>query len=275
MITLNGVIGQSLRIPLFSSNLATSLTISSFSFDAALDGAYLTSFVTDYSVSLAEIDSSNYAKAYSLSITPIKEGVLVLTISYSSYEQTYVIQITEESVSYLASKIKGSAGEYTLTVSDTGASPIQGVIAKIYNEAQTSLLHILKTDSNGQVEISAPAGTYKVVLSKANYTFSNPKTITITANNEVAPKLSELIPATVASGAVIAIKGLHFGTGTQVRFGGSYVTPISIGTKEDILIVTVPSGIVESSIEVGIRKDDPNNVGQYLTATNTLTLGIS
>ena len=275
MISLNGIVGQSLRIPLYSSSLATGLSLSDFSIDAALDGSYLSSFSSDYSASLTEIDSSNYAKAYSLSITPDKEGILVLTLNYSSYEETYLIQISKESVSYLANKIKGSEGDYTLTVNDTGNSPIQGVAVKVYNSAQTSLLHVLKTDSDGEVTISAPAGDYKLVLSKPNYSFTNPKSITIVGNSVVEPSIVELIPSSASIGDVIAIKGLYFGTGTQVRFGSIHVTPSQISKNQDILLVEVPTGISGSSVEIGLRKDDPNSPGSYLISSSTLTLGIS
>ena len=275
MINLKGTLGQSLRIPLYSSNLATGLVLGDLSIDAALDGSYISSFTTNYSVSLSEIDNSNFQKAYSLSITPQASGTLIITINYSSYEQSYVIQIDDEDVSYLAGKIKGSTGDYVLTVKDTGNSAIPGVIVRVYNDDQTNLLHTLKTDDDGEVEISAPAGDYKLVLSKPNYSFTNPKEITITSNDDVAPKIVELIPSTAAAGDLIAIRGLHFSDGTQVRFGSSYVTPTHIGKNLDILLVVVPTPLSVSSLEIGIRKSDPNNAGQYLIGTSTLTLGVT
>lgn len=275
MITLKGIVGSSIRVPLYSSSLTTGLTLTDLSIDAALDGEYISSFVSDYSVSLSEIDSSNYANSYSLSIVPQQEGVLIITVTYSSYEQSYIIQVYEEDVSYLAGKIKGSVGDYTLTINDSEASPIEGVMVRVYNSAQTKLLHTLKTDSNGEVEISAPVGEYKAVLTKSNYSFSNPKSITIVGNQEVPPRIKELVPSSSSAGSIIAIKGLHFGDGTQVRFDGTYVTPSSISTSEDVLLVTVPSTLSGSSVEVGIRKSDPSNPGSYLTGINTLTLGLS
>ena len=275
MITLNATVGKQLRIPLFSSNLATSLTIESLDLDAALDGVRLPAFSSEYSVSLTEIDSVNYPKAYVLSITPQSVGTLLLTIVYSSYTETYVIQVEREDLSFLSGKVQGATGDYVFTVKTAEDVPIEDVTVRVFNSAQTKVLQQLSTDTDGQVTVSAPAGTYKLVLSKTNYTFTNPQTITIAANDATEPHLLELIPSTVASGGIIAIKGLYFGSGTQVRFGGAYVTPTSIGTNQDILVVTVPSGIVTSSIEVGLRKSDPNTPGSYLTANNTLTLGIS
>jgi len=274
MITLKGIIGQSLRIPLYNTNLATGLSLTDLSIDAALDGVYLTSFTATYSAILTEIDSSNYAKAYALSVTPIKQGLLILTVNYSSYVQTYVIQVEEEGISYLAGKIKGSVGDYALTVSNSLSAAIPGVTVRVYNAAQTEQLHVLETNSSGVVTISAPAGSYKLVLSKPNYSFTNPKSIIITANEDVVPRLAEILPSSVAAGGTIAIKGLYFGTGTQVRFGSSYVTPSHIGDNKDILLVSVPSPLSVTSLDIGVRKEDPNNAGQYLTATNTLTLGI-
>lgn len=275
MITLKGTVGQSLRIPLYSTNLTTGLSLTDLSLDAALDGSYVSSFSSGYALSLVEISSSNYANAYSLSLTPPSSGVLVITINYSSYEETYVIQISDEDISFLAGKIKGSVGDYSLTVKDSSNSVIPGVTVRVYNNAQTEQLHVLKTNDSGTVEISAPAGSYKLVLSKPNFSFSNPKSIVITSNDETAPMIVELLPASIAEGGTIAIKGLHFGTGTQVRFGDSYVTPSHIGKNQDILLVSVPTSLSVSSLEIGIRKSDPNNDGQFLTGSSTLTLGIT
>ena len=135
-------------------------------------------------------------------------------------------------------------------------------------------MHVLETNSSGIATISAPAGSYKLVMSKPNYSFTNPKSIIVTANEDVVPRLSEILPSSVAAGGTIALKGLYFGTGTQVRFGSSYVTPSHIGDNKDILLVSVPTPLSVSSLDIGVRKEDPNNAGQYLTATNTLTLGI-
>lgn len=71
------------------------------------------------------------------------------------------------------------ANATTITVNDATPNPISGVEVKVFNAAQTVLLDVKTTDANGQVVFALNDGSYKVQLSKNQYTFTVPEDLTV------------------------------------------------------------------------------------------------
>jgi hypothetical protein len=77
-----------------------------------------------------------------------------------------------------ADKANG-ANQTTITVEDSGSSPIADVSVQVLNSAQTLLLDIKDTDSNGQVVFALDDGSYKIRLAKSQYSFTVPEDLTV------------------------------------------------------------------------------------------------
>lgn len=71
------------------------------------------------------------------------------------------------------------ANQTTITVNDSVPAPISGVQVQVFNSAQTVLLDVKSTDASGQVVFALNDGSYKVVMSKNQYSFTVPEDLTV------------------------------------------------------------------------------------------------
>jgi hypothetical protein len=71
------------------------------------------------------------------------------------------------------------ANQTTITVNDSVPAPIVSVEVQVWNSGQTVLLDTKTTNASGQVVFALDDGSYKVVLSKPQYSFTVPEDLTV------------------------------------------------------------------------------------------------
>jgi len=71
------------------------------------------------------------------------------------------------------------ANVVTLTIEETDETPIAAAEIQLWNSGQTLLLDTKTTNSSGQVVFSADDGSYKVVASKPQVSFTVPEDLTV------------------------------------------------------------------------------------------------
>lgn len=71
------------------------------------------------------------------------------------------------------------ANQTTITVNDSVPAPILEVEVQVWNSGQTVLLDTKTTNASGQVVFALNDGSYKVVLSKPQYSFTVPEDLTV------------------------------------------------------------------------------------------------
>ena len=158
------------------------------------ESAYLSEeFTTGNTVTISMYDLSDGSEIAldSSSCTEIgATGVFRFALSnITTYPTSFteIVYIMDNSVTTKSGKVilydpdelTTGANQVTLTIQDDDTDPIEGVEVKVYNSAQTLLLGIKTTDSNGQVVFSLNDGSYKVRLYKSLVDFTVPEDLTV------------------------------------------------------------------------------------------------
>jgi hypothetical protein len=261
--------GRQQRIPITHSAATTALTLGSFTLVAYANGAEVTDPTTDWTLTLSEIEASNLPGYYELRVTPPEEGLLVLSVTEGAYSEDLVFQVAHEALDLLGATKVGSEGDYVLTVTDEDADVVEGALVRVYDSSGSKMIAKATTDALGEVTLGLPVGSYEVRSYKDGYDFSaqNPTTITVVANANVAPVLSEIVPAEASLGSPLALAGLYFGLAdSQVLFGATLAASVEVSVKGKVAVVVIPVSLTDTVVNVKIRKPDPDNEGEYLTS---------
>lgn len=277
MIILQAVVARQIRIPLRDSLATAGLLIGDFTFSAFVNGSRVADPETSWSMALSEVDSVNLPGVYELRLTPTTAGLLYLR-AVDNDDNEWHLQVAHEGVDLIGRALYGAEGTYTLTVTDSGDNPVEGVLVRVFTSTGSRQVARGYTDASGEVEFELPTGTYQTRYSKTGWDFSgvNPTEITVTADDTVAPALDQLLPSSAGVGDTVAVQGQFFvGDNVTVLFGDTptSVTPDEVSSDGTLLVFTVPSG--SGSTTIRVRQDDPNNPGEYLTSSDSLILTVS
>ena len=176
-------------------------------------------------------------------------------------------------------------GPYTRTIhiQDTGGNPVPDVRALVMNSAQTLNIDDKYTDVLGDAVFAPAAGTYKIRLAKAGWSFTVPETMVVTADG-----ISTFVGTEVSTGAPIAgmqkLKGgciLPSDTPAEGCIVSAYITKKNVLVDHDILSCqkleyTITSAskywelILAQGVEYHILGKTPEGI-VFLTATITVT----
>jgi len=267
--------GRQLRIPIIDSSDTTGLVIGDFTISAAVAGALSSDPETDLSLTLAEVDDSDLPGYYELVVTPSEVGLTYLRLVDNDTHEIH-LQVAHESQDLIGQTLYGAEGTLEITVEDASENPIEGVLVRLLTSTGSGLVGKALTDSSGEVSFDLPTGSYYARFSKSGYDFSeeNPTSVVVLAWENVTPVISELLPSTASEGDSVAIKGSYFnGDNPIVTIGGEEVTPEAVSDDGTVLIFVVPEEL-DSPATVRVKKDDPDNEGEYLTSSS-LSLTIS
>jgi len=255
------------------SGAGTGLALSDLTVTAMSGSSRLADPGTTLQLNLSEVDATNLPGWYELRVIPNTPGLIYLTAAAGTYSESFTIQVSHQDLDLLGSKQAGYEGDYIFTAKDGSDNAIEGASVRVYDSAGTSIVTRATTNSSGKATFALPVGTYNVRTFKAGYDFTsaNPTEITVTANSKNSPVITELVPSSIAAGAVLVIKGTYFhASSSEVMFGSTAVSATSISDAGDVLTVTVPSGS-DTAVTVKVRKPDPDDSSEYLTS-NSLTL---
>tara|TARA_B100000131_G_scaffold323161_1_gene380205 strand:+ start:4863 stop:5999 length:1137 start_codon:yes stop_codon:yes gene_type:complete len=255
------------------SGAGTGLTLSGLTVAATSGSSRLADPGTTLQLALSEVDSTNLPGWYELRVIPNAPGLIYLTASAGTYSESFIIQVSHQDLDLLGSKQAGYEGDYIFTAKDGSDNAIEGASVRVYDSAGTSLVTRAITNSSGKCTFALPVGTYNVRTFKTGYDFTsaNPTEITVTANSKNSPVITELVPSSIAAGAVLVIKGTYFhASSSEVMFGSTAVSATSVSDSGDVLTVTVPSGS-DTAVTIKVRKPDPDDSSSYLTS-GSLTL---
>ena len=104
----------------------------------------------------------------------------------------------------------GGSGAYNVnvTVNDTGAVPIPGVLVSCYNNDESLLVSYATTNLAGQVGFLLDNGAYKIRLAKyATYTFTNPQALTVSGATSATYTGTLIIPPPAPTVETCSISG--------------------------------------------------------------------
>jgi hypothetical protein len=267
---LDAVVGKEIWLPLGED--ATGIVIGDFtSVWLMLDGV-LVADQAPYAIQLVEVDDVGAPGYYFIRITPQAKGTLHLHMVHTAHDFDYTMQVEPVPVPV----DPGLEGDYTITVSN-GAAVVEGALVRVYDAAGTTFITRGLTDALGQVVFTLPVGTYQTRTSKAGLDFTavNPTPIIVTANEENAPVLRDLLPTSASIGDWVVIYGSFFADApdTEVIFGTeATVAADAVSPYLDYLLVQVPVGLTAVSIPVQVQKPDPNDLPLGKLISNTLTL---
>ena len=269
MISLQGTVGQVLTVPIVEDVLETGNTIFDYTILAITDSVMFDQD-DDLEVSLVEVNNVSAPGYYELNLTPIAAGLLYLKVSRGLAVFEFAIQVSHAEVVADPSL----EGDYEVTVT-SGSKPVAGATVRVFDSTGTTLIARGLSNLLGKAEFPLPAGQYQVRINKDGHDFSaiSPSLITVFPNDNVTPRIDEILPSSASIGDVIAVKGQFFHEDeTYVVFGTeATVAADSISTSLDVVLVEVPAGLTQIAIPLRIRKPDPDNIGQYLYS-NVLTL---
>ncbi len=84
----------------------------------------------------------------------------------------------------------------------------------------------------------------------------------------------ELVPDEATEGDTVAVLGTYFlGDNAVAVVDGEDVSPEAVSGDGEAVLFVVPADL-DSTASIQIKKDDPDNPGEYLTS-NTLSLTVS
>jgi hypothetical protein len=242
---------------------ATGLILGDLTVVVIDDGTYIADPETDLGLTLTEVASA--PGFYELSLTPRTEGILYIKATHTSGDNEVSIQsslgdVTDDSI----------FGDYTLTVTD-GTTPIQNVLARVFDASGVKQLTLGYTDALGNVTFSLPVGTYLVRLYREGFTLPN-AIIVVQANDSIAPVLREVLPDTGSIGDTITLLGDFFGdSGVEVLFGAeATVSPALVNASQTALTVVVPA-LTGAIFSMRVQKDDPSGPGKLVSNAVTFT----
>jgi hypothetical protein len=172
---------------------------------------------SDLATELGYLDAAISSRAATADITAIQDG-------------TETLQTIADAIAAV-SPATGSE-MVTLTVQTSGLVAVPDVSVGIYDSANTALISLHTTDSNGQVVTALNDGTYKVRLRKAGYTFTVPETLTVSGTT------SDSFTATAWAPSAPSAVDLCVVFGTLVDAGGDPLTGAVIEAR-----VAVPDAV--------------------------------
>jgi hypothetical protein len=250
----------------------TGLLLGGFTVLVAVNGEQVATPVATIGLALTEVDDALAPGLYYISFTPDREGTYYLRLSHTGDTYEYVVTVTEPAWADASLE-----GDYTLTVTD-GLAVVEGATVRVYNAAGTRLVTRGISDAGGEVTFyGLPVGQYQVRVSKSGMDFSsiNPTTITVVANADEAPIITDITPATVSIGDWIAIRGDYLGPATtEVLFSGTTVSAAHVSADGRLVLVQVPVGLTTTALPIRVLKDDPNDPpsGQLMSNIYTVIL---
>lgn len=264
MQVFQATVGVPVEIPVVLGTL-TGLTLSSIDDIRAADGLTVIDIEDDLDAEWAEVNSTQIPGLYVLTLIPRRVGETFIRIT----EGAHVVEFTLQSTLSVPPMVADPSleADYTFTVK-VGTTPIPDATVRVYDTNGTTLVTRGVTDIAGKVTFALGVGQYQVRVNKVGYDFtaSNPTPITVLANDNVAPQLDEVLPATGSIGDPISLIGNFFSDAdTEIVFGAeATVAADFVDARRRVAMVTVPPGLTAVAIPVRVRKPDPANPGQYL-----------
>jgi hypothetical protein len=261
--------GRQLRVPILIEAATTGLELADFTIISAAQGSHLADPAATLTLTLEETDDVEAPGYYELLVVPHVLGLISVVLQYGGETHGAYLHVGLPNP-YVSQY--GAEGTHTFTVQDSGENPIEGVVVRVFTSAGGGMLARGTTDAAGQASFDLPAGDYEARLTKSGYSFSNPEEFTVVEGEVEDPYVDFLLPTTAAVASRVAISGRFFtGDNVTVLAGGETVSP-DISADGRLLTFLVPD--VDSPATIIVRKDDPDNVGEYLTS-ESLTLTVS
>jgi len=265
----NAVVGREMEVPLWFG-VTTGLTLATLDSVDAIDGTEIIDFEDDLGASLEEI--GGVPGYYLLTFVPRRSGTLYLNLVDGAVVNEFVVQSVLPVPPMVADPSIES--DHTITV-QVGGDNVPGATVRVYNEAGTTLLARGLTDSQGQVTFVLEAGAYQTRVSKVGYDFAsvNPTDIIVIPNDNIVPRLDEILPSSASIGDTVTLLGQFFDDEeSEVMFGAATPEPaLFVSPVTRALMVVVPAGLTDLAIPVRVRKPDPENPGEYFLS-NVVTL---
>lgn len=262
MNVFQAAVGVEVEIPVVLGTI-TGLTLATLDAVYAADGINIVDLEDDLSATLTEVNASGFPGLYVLRLTTTRAGELFVRMTEGVQTFEFSLQSTLAVPPMVVDP--SLEADYTFTVK-VGVTPIPDATVRVYDVNGTTLVTRGTTDISGKVKFALAVGQYQVRVNKSGYEFTNPTAITVLANDNVVPRVDEVLPATGSIGDTIAILGQFFhDTGTEIVFGvEATVAADFVDARREVALVTVPTGLTAVAIPVKVRKPDPDNVGQYL-----------
>jgi hypothetical protein len=90
-------------------------------------------------------------------------------------------------------------------------------------------------------------------------------------DESVSPVVVEVIPSSVSAGDTIAVVGMYFGDDSvEVVFGSSAEAVVGLNSEGTVATVAIPSDASSGSLNMYVRKPDPDSSGEYLASNLTV-----
>jgi len=275
-LVYQAVKGQQLRVPIIDSSDTTGLALTDFTITAVVSGSYASDPTTDLSMTLAEVDAVNAAGYYELVLTPSETGLTYLKLVDNDTHELH-FQVAHEGLDLLGDVGYGAEGTLEVAVEDSSGNPIEDVTVRVLTNTGSGLVARGSTDSAGAAAFDLPTGDYYTRFSKTGYDFSDytPTEVVVTSWESTTPTLLELLPTEASEGDSVAVRGRYFlGDNVVAVVAGDDVTPDAISDDGTVMIFVVPADL-DSPATIRVKKDDPDNDGEYLTSSTSLSLTIS
>lgn len=250
--------GTSKTLHLNNTALITGLVVADFTFVCYSSSAAVTS--TNASFSVTELETDHYAA----SVTFTNPGSYYVSITYSTYTEDFQIEVDSEDLSLLSRKVGTAESDYVFTANDSEGAIVTDATVRLFDSGGTKLLTKGLTGADGKVTFTLPIGSYKARVSKTGYDFSsvNPVSVTVTADADLSPIVSEFIPTSVSASSALCIKGLHFVSTSVVFVNGSSTTITGVSTDNSTLLLDLPAGLT-SSVAIKVGNPDSSNPGSF------------